>query len=694
MNIELITGKDVAFLDSGPFHIVMNALLLAEAGQNSVPLLDLVLTAQTNDPDGGIDAQILWPAQIEHEVFVSGSNILQFKARKLSKKTLRDEFFKPDVQVALKAGGTYILCVGYDYPEKWTVYYRKALDVLCAQKKCPTKRTRIVFGGALGRWISRFPAVAALPELRKQIPQFVTVARWREDNANLSNEFRPDASREEIIESIRNFLTSKSPNSVARVEGPAGVGKTRLALEAVLQPEFAARTLYAPNADHEDVERVLRAFYSSRDIRAMLVIDECDAARQSILENFAQNSNGRLRLLCVGIAEVLHRSPLPTLTPLYQLKPLEDLDIKAILESTFPNAPSPFIELSARLSGGYVKLAIFIVHLLVENGVQPAVVLARGFTIQTFLKKFVPQEMLSSLQVLSVLARIGWEEDLRKEAETVATFVDVPFSQLERETKKLRDRGVVVSRGRYLYVSPDLLAVNAAADLWDTKGPELIKLVEEFRVQEPRKQLLRRVAMMGEHLEVKRAVEKILSRSGLFPDLPKLNDPLLSEIFRILSSAVPEAATNLLTETICTALRPELLDFKHGRRDVIWAIESLLRWPAISLDAARALMMLALCETETIGNNATGVLRTYFHVFLSGSPVPLEDRFVLIDDLLAMGDSDARKLAVRTISGSLESHETRMGGSWIPFQTGPFLRNGDRRIMGRFGLLDGTHSDI
>jgi hypothetical protein len=47
MSIELITGKDVAFLDSGQFPIVMNALLAAEAGQNRIPILDLTITTRT-----------------------------------------------------------------------------------------------------------------------------------------------------------------------------------------------------------------------------------------------------------------------------------------------------------------------------------------------------------------------------------------------------------------------------------------------------------------------------------------------------------------------------------------------------------------------------------------------------------------------------------------------------------------------
>jgi hypothetical protein len=672
MDIQLITGRDVAILDTQQFPIVMNALLAAEAGQNHVPLLDLTVTSQTTVSDGGIDAQILWPTSIHHEIFASGNNILQYKAGKLSEELLQKEFSKPDVQAAIKAGGTYILCVGYDYPSYWIGYYRRALDKLCKKKKCPKNQTKLIFAGSLARWISSFPAVAALPELRRGIPEFISASRWKEDNPNLANEFQPDASRKEIIGNAWTFLLSKSPNSVIRIEGPAGVGKTRLAIEAVLDPRFAPRTLYVQNADQPEVRRILQGFYSSPEIRAILVIDECDATRQSALEEFAQNSDGRIKLICVGVAEVLRNSLQPSSALVYQLKPLGPTEIAAILRTTFSNPPDAFVELSTRLSGGFVKLAIFIVQVLVESGTQPAVELARQFTIQTFLKKFVPHEMFLSLQALSVLARIGWEEDLRKEAETVAKFVSLPFPQLQRETKKLRDRGVVVPRGRYLYVSPDLLAVNAAADLWDTMGSELIKLVEKFPDQEPRRQLLRRVAMMGEHPEVKKAVEKILSRSGLFPDLPKLNDPLLSEIFRILSSAAPEAATGLLTETICTALRPELLDFKKGRRDVIWAIESLLRWPSTSLDAARALMMLALCETETIANNATGVLKEYFHVYLSRSPIPLEDRFVIIEELVAMGDPDARKLAVRAISGSLRTDENRMGGELDPFSSKPF----------------------
>ena len=50
MDIQLITGKDVAILDTQQFPIVMNALLAAEAGQNQVPLLDLTVTSRQLSP--------------------------------------------------------------------------------------------------------------------------------------------------------------------------------------------------------------------------------------------------------------------------------------------------------------------------------------------------------------------------------------------------------------------------------------------------------------------------------------------------------------------------------------------------------------------------------------------------------------------------------------------------------------------
>jgi hypothetical protein len=395
-----------------------------------------------------------------------------------------------------------------------------------------------------------------------------------------------------------------------------------------------------------EVQPFLSWIYTDAEKSAIAVIDECDLTRQNAIAPYAANSNGRLKLICVGVSEVLYKTTaLADVVPNYQLHPLENSYIEAILRETFLSAPNELIQLSARLSGGYVKLAMFISGMMDKYGPLTPLSLAGAPTIRKFLHKFVPMETLKGLQVLSLLTRVGWEEDLQEEAKTIAKFIGLPFAKLQSAVRLLRKQGVVVPRGRYLYVSPDLLAVEAAADLWDEKGSGLVDLVLKLKPS-PRSQLLQRLAMMGEHGEVQKAVERILSRKGLFPSLQELDEPFLGEVFRILSHTVPEAASNLLDELILPASKKDLLDFENGRREVLWAIESLRRWPNTSLRAARVAMRLALEETEKLGNNATAIFKTFFHVFLSGSPLQLMDRFVLIDELLISSDPAARPLAV------------------------------------------------
>lgn len=662
MAINLVTGKDVEKLNNHDLRAVLNALLLAESAQHSIPIPDVDLTLRETDPDAGIDARIKWPSGKPHDVLRTGETVLQYKSGNLSVKQLEAEFKKPGVQQALKAKASYLICVGKDYVPKTVDDRKNALRKLCKKKKIPFSRTKIIFGSAIARWISRYPAVASAPALGKTIPDFVTVERWRRDNPQLSNPFRPDASRTETISKIQSFLNGDIGGSVLRLEGPAGVGKTRLALEALADERFASRALYAPNADNGEVMPFILAVYANQEMSAIAVVDECDDTKQTTLAQYAENSNGRLKLICIGIADVLHESPPLQLSQVYQLKPLNEKDIESIVREAYSSAPKELVDATVRLAGGYVKLAMFVAGVFDKHGAQPPIKLADVRDIRTFLKKFVSPELRKSLQVLSLLARIGWEEDLRAEAEAVATFVNLPLDSLEASVKRLREQGVVVPRGRYLYVSPDLLALKAAADLWDEKGSKLINLVSELKGVEPRRQLLRRLASMGEHPEVRKAVENILSKKGLYPSLAELDDHFLSEVFRILSSAVPVEAANLLSDLIVPALREELLDFKKGRRDVIWALESLVRWPETSLKAARVLMKLALSETENLGNNATAIFRQYFHLFLSGSPVPISERFSLIDELLSEEDPKRRMLAGKAAAAALEAHETRMGG--------------------------------
>jgi len=108
---SLVSKADVARLNNHAFRAVLNALLQAEADLSGVPLANLDLNLNDTVPDEGIDARIVWPDGVAHDVFRPGTNVLQYKSGKLTVGEIAKEFKKKGVQEALKAGGYYIFLV-------------------------------------------------------------------------------------------------------------------------------------------------------------------------------------------------------------------------------------------------------------------------------------------------------------------------------------------------------------------------------------------------------------------------------------------------------------------------------------------------------------------------------------------------------------------------------------------------------
>lgn len=141
-----------------------------------------------------------------------------------------------------------------------------------------------------------------MPELGHGYPAFVTAGRWLQSR-ELQNPWKPDAARTQITDQIKSFVRRETNSYVLRVEGPAGVGKTRIALESVRDNGTLESTIYTPNADHPSVTQLLTLIQGDPETTATVVVDECDRERQEILKSYADLAEGRLRLLCVGPAD-------------------------------------------------------------------------------------------------------------------------------------------------------------------------------------------------------------------------------------------------------------------------------------------------------------------------------------------------------------------------------------------------------
>lgn len=660
----LISDADVARLNNHGLRAVLNALLTAEADLHLVPLTDLDLTLRDTDPDAGIDGRIKWPRETRHDVIPTGLIVLQYKSGKLRRGEIAREFAKRGVQDALKKKGHYIFFISHPYPPPSRDRHRNNLRELCRRRRINPSRCTILYGDQIARWISRFPSVVIRPELEKGYPAFDTIEAWQHQR-NLANPFKVDPQRQSIIDDVRAFARSTSDDNIMRVEGLAGVGKTRTVLEALRVPGLAERSLYCVRVDDPSARQLLSFLQSSRTASALIVFDECDRESQETLRPYAELSGGRLRLVCIGPAEKIRPTPVASGAVL-QLDPLQDEQMRAIVRDVQPTAPREIEDAVVRLSGGMPKLAVFIINTMSARQIRlPELVEIPD--VRTFLKRFVEEETFKTLQGLSLLAKVGWQDELRIEAETITLkALHLAFDQVQDAVKKLKDQGVVLSRGKYLYVSPDLLAISAAAELWDVRGAELITIIADLPGPGPRRQMLRRLAVMAEFPVIKQAVEQLLSREGLYKSIKDLEQAFLAEVFGYLAAALPIEAQRCLDRVLAKTSDEELRSFRIGRREIVWALESLLRWPKTSMAAARLLRRLALNENETVANNAAGIFQQFFSAFLSSSPVPLGERLQLISELIATNEPASRLLAVKGAGAALAFHESRMGGELDP----------------------------
>ena len=403
-----ITGADIARLDNYAFRKVMNALLTVEASIHSVSLTDLDLSSRDNDPDKGIDAMVKWPADAPQEILQAGQNAVQYKSGKLPSGVLGKEFQKQGVQEVLRSGGNYIIFVGHDYPQSSTKKLLGDLTKLCQSQGFDPQKCRLIVGGSIATWVSRHLAVMMMPELRKNLPAFTTIEEWR-SLPSLKNPWKPDQARADIIQRVRELLRAVDKDPVIRIEGPAGAGKTRLALECVIESGIADRTVYAPNGDSENVERLLAAIRVTPGACAIVVVDECDRDRQDVVKRSAELAQGRLRLLCVGPRDVLFDSS-ANFTHVFQLPLLSEDKVREALKAEMTNAPPEIIEAAARLAGGYVKLAFFVTTcLLRKKHVLPSEI-GNIPDIRQFLNQFMKEKSLKALRAVSLFARLGWED--------------------------------------------------------------------------------------------------------------------------------------------------------------------------------------------------------------------------------------------------------------------------------------------
>jgi hypothetical protein len=705
-----ITKEEIERLDSLPLTNSMKKILRAEISKLKLKQSEVVVSLDINDPDAGLDAYIGCQVPEDHPWLPPGKSGWQFKAvREFPASKVEEEILtadrtdvKPRIKKLLGEGETYVLVIGRkDYNQDKLAEKEEELRRIFAIKGYPESKAKVYSAGQIADWANSLPSVVAF--LNSSRANFKDIVEWRERTRVITEprEFVSDGKRENIVTSIRKNIFSGYKGkraTIIRLVGFSGVGKTRLIYEALNTDELKDLMLYTESPEKLPTSR-FNEIAMNENITAIFVIDECPHDKYVQLAKEAEGIGGRMILITLDYDVDRPRDPLDLH---FTLQPLENDATDKLVQLTVPGLPDMARKKIVDFSEGYPRIAM----LLSENFsshpdlLSPSTLSRIGISDlfdRIIAGRYGEPSIISKLKIvltmIALFRRLGWDDEVAIQGKKLCEFFRIDWNEARQIVKEQVDRGLVIKRDRYRYVTPLPLAIYLASSWWEAMDEShWLELLKELPDWETKAAFLDRLKDLPYSEQAQKALKNILSEFnyGL------LDNPNGSEIFLGLTKADHLSAMETLDRILGDLSREKLLEFKTGRRNVVWALEKIAWWQDTFHRAARLLLKLADAENETWSNNATGTFTQFFQTYLGGTAVPAWDRHSVLEEALDSGNQSLQKIALKGLDAAFKlQHAFRIlsaeeqGTIILPPEWNPRTREDlERSVLSALHILD------
>lgn len=663
------------------FASLCNAIAWASARRRCSSLPSF--TERVNTKDGGVDAE--WETELPHNsdycssLLGPGWNVFQYRKRDIFAGG-RDKTFsslkaglKGAVKNLYKRTGRrldrYVLFANLDL-----THLTKAENAAKPQKR-ELKESILDGYDQPGNVHVEIVGAAELSVFLNDLPHvrsafFTPTKFWTWQKAWLAHTKKKLfgakvklVGRDRELADLRSMLDEPKIRAVV-LFGPHNIGKTRLAFEAT--GHRPVETVVALDPRSMSVSDLLAL--ESPGIETVVIIEDPDMAEEFVNEVLAHTS---LKLLIT--LPTAEKAPTPNFgrddrIQVIQLDPLSDSQAHELLEAAGAKLDYSMESWIIEQAGGNPGILLFAASLGPELRKSVATFtddVARIF--EQKVRRELGNTAIEILKLLSLLTHVGIRGTPYKEIEVICSLFgrSLQPNEVHNYLLRLMNAGVIRMGGSYVEVLPPLFANSLAVSVLRARFTELYALFAALN-QAARLRLIRRLrALKGE--EVTLFWNELFGPNGLFKDLPSAltNGYLLC----LVAGTVPERVSRLVQEGLERMNLKERLSIKgDARRKLMWALEQLLFRKKTSMAAIRCLALLAEAETESYGNNATGVFCECFHPLHPQFPLPLQDKLDLLRDLLTPESSvKLRLVGIKAIESSLD----RLGGTSLRRSSGP-----------------------
>jgi hypothetical protein len=687
------TAEDVKRLDDGQLVELVLRLCRREAQDLAIAATAVTQGGNSAAKDGGIDIRIAGSLRPAGELHGLPAGI-QVKAQLMPPPDIRTEMspkgvLRPAITGLLQAGGTYIIASGR---EDLTDKRRQELIAAMVGQVPATHRNQVAFLDSqdLATWCVRHPGVAAWlrSAVKRPLDGWEPWGSWSarnepEDQPYLVDQAarlcRPTLDEDRLhgvlvgMGLVREALAG--PASAVRLTGLSGMGKTRFA-QALFDRRVGDGTLDPTLAIYGDAgfdkavspAQLARSLVDDQ-VEAVLIVDNCLAARHRELVEIIRQPGSRVRLLTIDYDV---GDDQPDHTEVFRLQNAGEDLIDALLLQRAPTLTHAERIRIIEFAGGNTRIALAIA--LAPRGAKGIVGLKNEELLdRLFLKdrRDPDVELRRVARTAALVYAFSIEGEEAAEGVALTALAGVSDLVFHEKMADLLERGLAQKRGDQRAVLPPAIAAWLAAEAL-AKLPRS-HLMTTFDAFSPRLQLsfARRLGLLQGVKAAAEIAQVLLGPGGRF-SAPIDDNGHDMRAVRYLAPLAPTPALDVAEHLVVDGRR---LESWHPLRGELRRLLVEVAYDADHFDrAVELLARLAVREGPDERNfeSIRDKILPMFHIQRSGTHATPAQRFAAIDRWLASDDPHHHGLGVAALGAALE---TRFAGADPQIEYGAERRN-------------------
>jgi hypothetical protein len=388
--------------------------------------------------------------------------------------------------------------------------------------------------------------------------------------------------------------------------------------------------------------------------RAILIVDNCNPATHSELSKICGASGSRVSLLTV---EYDVRDDEPEHTEVFRLQPVSPDLIGNWIEKTFPSISQVDRDRIANFSGGNFRVASALSN-TVRKGETLAQLKSRDLFARIFEQRTGPDiNLLQASEDLSLLYSYDGEDTSdTSELTKIASIRGITAQHLFLATAELKRREIVQVRGRWRALLPHAISNGLAALALERISPSDFDSFCQNLSPRMLRSLSRRLGYLHNSRDARATVGRWLDVGGPLADLTALDEEGIA-ILRNLAPVAPEAVLEKIRLATLGSNADALISATaRSRGSLIGLVKALAFEPEMFETAALTLVRFASVEPAESNNHpACDSFTELFHLYLSGTKAPIEQRITLARRLAKSSDDGDRRCGMMALEGLLKA---------------------------------------